>query len=342
MVAPVLTRRTGSRTTSSPWLAFTQRLLRLDTIQTLGWYLFSAWFFSEVYVWSAAASSDLNWIAQGKAWERKRLNERPIYLRSVYVIFAVVQSCLHLYYDYDHIALSTTPPTESESELEEPLGLVAGIKSQLLAQWKPLQPLFWYDANDIFASISRNVVLRATFLSLLSPFLYAIFFRRVMWSWSLAFAKLVWDVPPTPLSYIPPHYPSLIYRSLTSGFFLLLLWEAANALFTAYVAQPPLKKGRPLTAESKDPNGTLLTGLKSSKEIPKVRHIATMSVVCLLKKIRLSPFVKCDISAPTHAPAVQAYLPTSIAPPVPSGPKSSTSASPNYPPSIPGSALQPP
>lgn len=268
--ARALIRCTGSRATPSPWMAFTQYLVRLDTLRTFGWYLFSAWFFSEVYVWSAAPSADLGWIAQGKSWERRKLNERPIYLRSVFLIFAVVQSCLHLYYDYDYVFLSTAPPTKPEPTPEEPLGLIAGTKAQLLAQLKPLQPLFWFDGNDIYTSAMRNVVLRAICLSLLSPFIYAIFLRKMMWSWSLAFANLVWDVPPTPLSYIPPHYPSLIYRSLISGFFLVLLWEASNALFTAYVAQAPLKRAQTLTAESRDPNGTLLTGLKSKKEIPKV------------------------------------------------------------------------
>ena len=271
-------RRVGARTTPSPWSSFTLYLLRLDTIQTFGWYFFSAWFFSEVYVWSAVPSANLSWISQGKSWERRKLNERPIYLRSVFIIFAFVQSCLHLYYDYDQVALSTAPPAKPESAAEEPVGLIAGVKAQLLTQLKPLQPLFLYDTNDIYTSISRNVVLRATFLSLLSPFIYAMFIRRTMWSWSLSFAKLVWDVPATPLSYIPPHYPSLIYRSLTSGFFLLFLWEASNALFTDYVSKGPLKKAQPFTAESKDPNGTLLTGLKSRKEIPKVCQPNTISL----------------------------------------------------------------
>lgn len=266
----VLTRCAGSRTTSSPWQSFTQYLVRFETLQTFGWYLFSAWFFSEVYVWSAAPTADLSWIAQGKSWERRRLNERPIYLRSSFFIFAIVQSCLHLYYDYDCVALSRHPSTKSEPTKEEPSGLIAGLKDQLLAQLRPLQPLFWYDAVDIYTSIARNVVLRAACLSILSPFIYAIILRKTTWSWSLAFAKLVWDVPPTPLSYIPPHYPSLIYRSFISGFLLVLLWEASNALFTAYVGQAPFKKDQPLTSESKDPNGTLLTGLNSKKEIPKV------------------------------------------------------------------------
>ena len=332
--------RTGARTTPSPSATFTQYFFRLDTIQTIGWYLFSAWFFTEVYVWSAAPSADLSWIAQGKSWERRKLNERPIYLRSVYTIYAVVQSFLHLYYDYDQVSLSTEAPAPSEPATEEPLGLIAGIKAQVFAQARPLQPLFWYDANDIYTSISRNIVLRAACVSILSPFIYAIFIRRRVWSWSLSFAKLVWDVPPTPLSFIPPHYPSLIYRSLSSGFFLLLLWEASNALFTVYVAKTPLKKGQPLTAESKDPNGSLLTGLKSRKEMPKVNRSHAVLSLCALTNARPLPSGNSFTSLPILRLAVLHSSRTSTALPGPSGPRSSTSAYPKSLPSTPVSPLQ--
>lgn len=40
-------------------------------------------------------------------------------------------------------------------------------------------------------------------------------------------------------------------------------------LFTAFATEEPLKLGKPLTAASKDPNGSLLNGLKSKKELPR-------------------------------------------------------------------------
>ena len=56
----------GSRTTASPFQTFTQRLLDFNTIQTFGWYGFSTWWFSEVYMWSASSDANLNWISEGK------------------------------------------------------------------------------------------------------------------------------------------------------------------------------------------------------------------------------------------------------------------------------------
>ena len=185
-------------------------------------------------------------------------------------IFATVQAILHIYYDYDDVTLSSKRPEKADPTPEVPPKLVASLKALLGKELEPLKPLFWYDGNRIFTSAAKNVVLRTLVLSLLAPFVYAIFLRRIAWRWSLSFAALVWDVPPSQLSYIPPYYPSLIYRSLKSGLLLVVLFEASNALFSAYVAREPLKKGQPLTAESKDPNGSLLTGLKSRKEIPKV------------------------------------------------------------------------
>jgi nucleoporin NDC1 len=52
---------------------------------------------------------------------------------------------------------------------------------------------------------------------------------------------------------------------VSAGFLLIMLWEVGNTAFSAYVAQPPLKNDRPITYESKDPNGSLLTGLKGKK-----------------------------------------------------------------------------
>lgn len=260
----------GARTTPSYFATLTQNLVSLKTPQTIAWYIFSAWWFSEVYVWSASTNADLGWITLGKSWERRKLNERLIYLRSVFLLFAILQSVLHLYHDYDCVPLSQEKPARPETTVEAPLGTVTYIQQQCIHLIRSLQPLFWYDRNHIALSMTRNIILRAVFVSCVAPFLYGIFIRQTAWSWSLFFAALIWDIPISGLSFIPPHYPSLVLRSISSGFCLVLLWESSNVLFTSYVNRMPIKKGHPLTAESKDPNGSLLNGLKSRKEIPKV------------------------------------------------------------------------
>ena len=188
-----------------------------------------------------------------RAWERKKLNERPIYLRSVFFMLAGLQSALHLYYDYDKVPLSTK-----------------------LAETKPApdhisrsQPPVMQMKEDL-PKLAHNIFLRAVGMSIFGPILYGLFIRSAAWKCSLYVAAVLWDVPNSRLSYIPPYHISLIIRSFTSGALLLTLWEFANRLFGAYVAQEPLKKGQPLTSESKDPNGTLLIGLQGKREVPVV------------------------------------------------------------------------
>lgn len=182
-------------------------------------------------------------------------------------MFAVAQSLLHLYNDYDQIPLPITP-SKTESVIPQSRGISARFASTIDA----LKPMFIWDASNMPKSITQNLLLRTICISLSAPFIYGIFVRRTAWSWSLSFAALIWDVPASRLSYIPPHYPSLVYRSMFGGVLLNFLWQASNALFTAYVALQPIKREQPLSSESKDPTGTLLNGLMSKKEVPQVRR----------------------------------------------------------------------
>ena len=56
----------GARTTASSFQTFRQKLYSYNTIRTFGWYTLSAWFFSEVYMWSASEDANLGWISVGK------------------------------------------------------------------------------------------------------------------------------------------------------------------------------------------------------------------------------------------------------------------------------------
>lgn len=190
-----------------------------------------------------------------RSYERPRLNERPVYLRSVFFILAFMQSMYHLYYDYDRVTLPVTkfkydPMTVQQSPT---------IKSRLTQLRTPILQL------------SQTVLQRSVSMILIGPIVYSLLIRRTAWSWTLFFAKLLWNLPKAAEPpRIPPYHISLILRSVTSCFLLLTLWEASNAIFSVYVAQDPLKRGQPLTNDSRDPNGSLLSGLKSKKETPKV------------------------------------------------------------------------
>jgi nucleoporin NDC1 len=55
----------GSRTTASPIGTF-KYLVPLNVLQTFGWYLFSAWWLSEIYKWSCPTSAQLEWVKRGR------------------------------------------------------------------------------------------------------------------------------------------------------------------------------------------------------------------------------------------------------------------------------------
>ena len=55
-----------ARNTKSPFETFSRLLLRFSAVQTLAWYLVSAWWFSEIYFWSASDGANLGWILEGK------------------------------------------------------------------------------------------------------------------------------------------------------------------------------------------------------------------------------------------------------------------------------------
>jgi nucleoporin NDC1 len=183
------------------------------------------------------------------------LNERPIYLTSTLITFAIVQSFMHLFYDYDRVFFPVTKITvESSSESQH---------AQLAVP--PLVQL----RTDIPRILSRALK-RAIVVATASPVVYALFFRRAAWSWTYFFAKTLWKLKSSTLSTIPPLHIFLLFRGLASGFMLLFLWEIVNQTFGLYLAQEPLKRGSPLTEGTRDPNGILLNGLKSKRNITKV------------------------------------------------------------------------
>ena len=175
-------------------------------------------------------------------------------------MLAATQTLLHLYYDYDRVVLPMSK-LRAEGSTEKPTDV------------EPPAARLKRDAPVVL----RSAVARAVATSILGPFIYALLVRPFAWPWSLYLARLFWSIPKDSAPpRFPPYHISLILRSATSGLLLLCLWDMSNAAFGAFVAQEPLKKGQPLTDDSRDPNGSLINGLKSKKEVPKV-HLSTSS-----------------------------------------------------------------
>ncbi|KAL4878554.1 nucleoporin protein Ndc1-Nup [Aspergillus karnatakaensis] len=235
----------GPRTTSSSFHTL-KHLFPLHVIQTFGWYFFSAWWFSELYKWSSPHSAQLEWVKRGSPHERASLNERPIYIYTYHLLLAVAQSVGHLYNDYDRVPIAVAQRSANGS----PEAVSKRIQAAL-------------------PRLLRDGLIRSVLVAAACPVAYTFFLRRRAWSYTMSFAKLFWDFPRSaadPPGLMLPVGPSLIGRTLISGALLVLCWQTTNLFFSVFLSKEPLKRGQPLTAEAKDPNGSLLNGLKAKKE----------------------------------------------------------------------------
>ncbi|KAL8689812.1 MAG: hypothetical protein Q9218_004597 [Villophora microphyllina] len=256
----------GTRSTASPYLTLRHYLWSWDVLETSIAYVSSALLFSEVYIWSVSSDAELNWVVQGRSWERAQLNEKPIYLRSLYIGLALLQTALHLYFDYDKVEESvhgavSDPLTQTNSDV------IMGPRKKLISKMPDLL---------------RELAIISAGLSVIGPILYSLTFRGIAWRSSLVCARFFrWDIPHTQeLSYVPPYHWALILRSFFSGLLLLLIWHVSNIAFSVYVAQEPLKQGQPLTQDSKDPNGSLINGLKAKKSVVKAFAYWELAMIC--------------------------------------------------------------
>jgi nucleoporin NDC1 len=109
---------------------------------------------------------------------------------------------------------------------------------------------------------------------LLVTFIGTIFYfvgpRHLLWEYYYSFSRYFISLSKTsrPTGLAP--FAPLVAKFVVEGTLLVLLWEFVNKAFDLYIAQEPLKNNKPITSDSKDPNGTLLNGLKSNKEANKV------------------------------------------------------------------------
>ena len=65
----------------------------------------------------------------------------------------------------------------------------------------------------------------------------------------------------------------MLGRSIWASFLFCTLWDITDLALTLQLEKGPFKNGQPLTSESKDPNGSLVNGLKSKK--PRVHVCVT-------------------------------------------------------------------
>lgn len=248
----------GVRTTSSGYHTFCQYAFNKQTLYTAVHYLISAWLFSETYIFTAHKNANIRWVTDARNNERPRLNERPIYLTSYFMMLALLQTAVHLYHDYDRVPTPGRKPNPTASTAANAARKTMNPYDQIRGRLLPT---------------AKDSVQKALAMTIIGPVIYSLVIRQSAWSWTLMFAKIFWNLPKsTAIPMTTPFHWRILLRCLSGGFMLIMLWEIANLALSTYLAQEPLKLERPITYESRDPNGSLITGLKGKKMLARVRR----------------------------------------------------------------------
>jgi hypothetical protein len=185
-------------------------------------------------------------------------------------MLAIMQSLVHLAYDYDGIRAISVPKAYLEEE---------GAAARQAAAPSPMRELRAALPRRLRAAVARCFI-----MAVAGPVVYWLFLRRRVWRWTLFAVKGVLRLtrpPPVPPGALPFSVP-LFVRSFMAWLLLSFIWETVAVAFEAYFAQEPTAKAEaPLTETCRDANGTLLTGLASKRDVVKVYgypllfHIAT-------------------------------------------------------------------
>ncbi|KAL1879998.1 hypothetical protein VTK73DRAFT_6388 [Phialemonium thermophilum] len=238
----------GLRTSNSPFETFAQNALKLQTLEAVLTYVFSGWLFSLVYIWSSASDSSLSWVTYYSG-DRARLNEKPLFFTCHFVIFGVVEACLHIFRDNDRLSLGVADPRDDGKAQDGKF-----TQSQLKRFLDEVPSMLIAAATQSLALLFLSIVV------------YPLFLRGFVWRTALIFFRPFYNLPKT--NILPASVPfsvRVLYQSVLAGTLLSFVWQAGNRAFSIFLVREPLKNGKPLTSESKDPNGSLLNGLKSKK-----------------------------------------------------------------------------
>jgi nucleoporin NDC1 len=232
----------------------------------------SAVVFSEVYLWSRPQYARLGMVVytryvqrrlqhefrctdSSSTQERARLNERSVYFRTMFLVLAMIQSIVHLFSDRDRVPYPLRAVTSKYAKDPTPKSVET-----------PLSQI-----RRALPTLAKDTAKIALALSVPGSLVYFVF-RSWAWNNFFSVAQYMYFLPKSqraqPTGLAP--FPELVGKVLVESFLLVFLWDFTNAAFSAYIGQEPLKKGKPLTADSNDPNGSLIVGLKAKKEFAKV------------------------------------------------------------------------
>ncbi|CAN8103353.1 unnamed protein product [Discula destructiva] len=242
----------GMRTTNSGFQTALKYAASSQTLEAIVSYTLSSLLFSQVYLWSSSAE-DLDFILI-QSGDRARLNEKPIFYTTHFLLFGIMQGILHICRDDDRLLLGSVKLNDDPAAAQDDQ---SSWQTRLKNEVPALASLA---AMQSAVALFVNVLLYHASFS-------GFTIRTAAWRTALSFFRAFYTLPKTnmlPATLAGVNGWMWLRCILTSGM-LLFMWLAGNKLFSLLLVRAPLKLGQPLTSESKDPNGSLLNGLKSPK-----------------------------------------------------------------------------
>ncbi|KAM0457632.1 hypothetical protein ACHAPV_006526 [Trichoderma viride] len=248
LILRIASYHVGIKTTGSGLQTFASSLASLRTYETAFWYCASSLLYCTIYLGTKDEETNLQWINYFSGG-RARLNERPLFLTCYMFTFALGQTVEHYRRDIDRLDLGSLERKQAVEQ--KSLGFVSGSLQTLLLELP-------------VAMVESTKVALLTFPA--TVVIYYFFLRSFAWSWAMMFLRPFYNMPRS--NMLPSSWPLDIYlinRCMLAGVGLGFLWAAGNQAFSVFMVKKPLKNENPLTSDSKDPNGSLLNGLKSKK-----------------------------------------------------------------------------
>ncbi|KAK4939644.1 hypothetical protein LTR10_020144 [Elasticomyces elasticus] len=279
----VATLKIGRQTTTSSFAALRTNALSSTTFQTVFWYVASAWWFTEAYIWS---SPDLGWIARGSHNTPDMLNEKPIFFRLYALTLAFAYAGSHLYRGNSSLVIPVAkpPPKQNQETTASSPHALEPTQAQL-------------QQRIVSATIRSSIIAGSCIV--VAPFLNGILLRNTFWQLHLMLAKPFFNLSRANAHPIGHPYlgPPFLARCMGAGFLLILTWELTSSLFLVYFDQEPTKKGFPLSTTSKDPNGTLLNGLRAKRDVVRTFAFWELAIIAQKHKERRKTIFE-DIERP--------------------------------------------
>lgn len=125
-------------------------------------------------------------------------------------------------------------------------------------------------------------ILQAIGFTILNLITYHMFARRRIVSVVLMIARRIYRLPKADRQALKtPNFLTMGMQSFGMSLLICILWEFSTTLFVVYLSHVPIIRGKPLSSDSSNPDGTLISGLLLSRKpltqllsLEELRYIA--------------------------------------------------------------------